>query len=223
MKASWLYLALDGIRKLGIGVGYILKLRGRKIDVLGLSVEGHRLGKQLGLHGVDQLVVVRGDLFDHTDDAFAAGLEDQLVLGVESSRVHSRAHEVPANDLPVVIGQILDTPGVHGAAIVYDPFTKRAGEVDLGGSPEAGLSDGKGSVYVNLADKSAVAVVDPSTLTVTKTYQIDHCTSPHSLSFDSDNQRLFVGCRDGLAVLDDSRRRDVVEKAAPLIESNDQH
>jgi len=97
-------------------------------------------------------------------------------------------------------------------AIVYDPATKRvfpmsekitvvdaqtgdvAGTVDLGGDPEAAVSDGKGTVYVNLADKMAVAVVDPKALTVTKTYPIEHCTSPHSLSYDGKNERLFVGC-----------------------------
>jgi DNA-binding beta-propeller fold protein YncE len=105
-------------------------------------------------------------------------------------------------------------------AILYDPFTKRvfpinekitvvdaqtgevAGTFDLGGDPEAAVSDGKGTVYVNLADKMAVAVVDPKALSVTKTYPIEHCTSPHSLSFDGATQRLFVGCREGFVALD---------------------
>jgi DNA-binding beta-propeller fold protein YncE len=105
-------------------------------------------------------------------------------------------------------------------AVLYDPFTKRvfainqkttaleaqtgevAGTVDLGGDPEAAVSDGKGTVYVNLADKMAVAVVDPKSLTVTKTFPIDYCTSPHSLSVDGATQRLFVGCREGFVVLD---------------------
>jgi outer membrane protein assembly factor BamB len=105
-------------------------------------------------------------------------------------------------------------------AIVYDPFTKsvfpmsekitvldaptgeQVGEVDLGGDPEAGVPDGKGTVYVNIADKKAVAVVDPQTLKDMTTYPIDYCTGPPSLSYDAANQRLFVGCRDGFAVLD---------------------
>jgi len=105
-------------------------------------------------------------------------------------------------------------------AILYDPFTKRvfpinekitvidaqsgdvAGTFDLGGDPEAAVSDGRGTVYVNLADKGAVAVVDPKELKVTKTYPMEHCTSPHSLSLDVSTQRLFVGCREGLVVVD---------------------
>jgi len=50
----------------------------------------------------------------------------------------------------------------------------------------------------------AVAVVDPKELKVTKTYPIEHCTSPHSLSFDGATGRLFVGCREGLVVVDAS-------------------
>jgi DNA-binding beta-propeller fold protein YncE len=105
--------------------------------------------------------------------------------------------------------------------ILYDTFSKRvfpinekitvldaqtgekAGEVDLGGDPESAASDGKGIVFVNLADKGAIAVVDVLALKVTKTYPIDDCVSPHSMAYDSVSQRLFVGCRNStLAVVD---------------------
>jgi DNA-binding beta-propeller fold protein YncE len=79
---------------------------------------------------------------------------------------------------------------------------KVADTIDVGGDPEAAVSDGKGTVYINLADKQSVAVVDSKALVVTGTYPIDNCTSPHSLSFDPINARLFVGCKDGFAALD---------------------
>jgi hypothetical protein len=105
--------------------------------------------------------------------------------------------------------------------ILYDSFSKRVfplsenttvldaktgesvGEVKLGGKPEAAVSNGKGLVYVNLADKNAIAVVDVLSLNVVKTYPVDRCLSPHSLAFDSTNARLFVGCLNAsLAVVD---------------------
>jgi hypothetical protein len=104
--------------------------------------------------------------------------------------------------------------------ILYDPYSKRifplnektvvldaksgdvAGTLDFGGSPEAGVSDGKGTLYVNLADKNALAVVDPKALSVRKTYPIEFCTSPHSLSYDAVNQRLLVGCRGFFVAVD---------------------
>jgi DNA-binding beta-propeller fold protein YncE len=87
---------------------------------------------------------------------------------------------------------------------VLDATTgETAGELDLGGDPESAVSDGKGTLYVNLADKGALAVVDVQALKVTKTYPIDDCVSPHSLAYDQANQRLFIGCRNStLAVVD---------------------
>lgn len=115
--------------------------------------------------------------------------------------------------------------------ILYDSFTKRVfpmdekitvldaasgdkvGEVDLGGDPEAAVSDGKGTIYVNLADKGAIAVVDATTLRVTGTYPIKDCRSPHSMSYDPDSQRLFVGCRDGSLAVVDATSGKIVDRS----------
>jgi len=105
--------------------------------------------------------------------------------------------------------------------ILYDPFSKRvfpmnekitvldattgeaAAELNLGGDPESAVSDGKGTLYVNLADKGSVAVVDVQALKVTKTYPVDDCVSPYSMAFDAASQRLFIGSRNStLAVVD---------------------
>jgi len=115
--------------------------------------------------------------------------------------------------------------------ILYDSFTKRVfpmdekitvldaisgdkvGEVDLGGDPEAAASDGKGTVYVNLADKGAIAVIDAKTLKVTSTYPIEDCKSPHSMSLDPESQRLFVGCRDGSLAVVDAKSGKIVDRS----------
>jgi WD40 repeat protein len=106
-------------------------------------------------------------------------------------------------------------------SIIYDESTKRVfalgnktsvidarsgeklGEVDLEGEPTGSIGDGKGTIFVNLSDKRAVAVIDAKTLQVTKVFPVSHCVSPHSLSYDSREQRLFIGCDDGhLFVID---------------------
>lgn len=104
--------------------------------------------------------------------------------------------------------------------ILYDHFSKRVfaldektsvidartgalvGIVELGGDAEAAVTDEKGLLYVNLKDKNAIAVVDSKSLNVLHTYFISGCVSPHSLSYDPINGRLFVGCRGRFAVLD---------------------
>ena len=46
------------------------------------------------------------------------------------------------------------------------------GTLDLGGAPEQAVSDGKGTVYVNISDKANIAVVDAKTMTVTAHYDV---------------------------------------------------
>jgi|SRR5579863_3444268 len=124
--------------------------------------------------------------------------------------------------------KVIKEVSVNGSdAILYDPFTKRVfpidekitvidgksgdkvGEVNLGSRPEEAVSDGKGKVYVNLVEKNAIAVINAESLGVTAIYPIDRCTSPISLSLDPDTHRLFVGCGDGVAVVDADNGRTV--------------
>src|SRR5205085_9690899 len=49
------------------------------------------------------------------------------------------------------------------------------GSIDLGPSPEGAVSDGKGTLYVNLAKEGAVAVIDPKGLTVSKKISTEPC------------------------------------------------
>jgi YVTN family beta-propeller protein len=105
--------------------------------------------------------------------------------------------------------------GERPDAILYEPFSKRvftfnarsqdstvidaasgkvAGTVALGGKPEFPASDGKGKVYVNIEDKSQIAEIDVSKLSVVNTWSIAPCEEPSALAFDVKNHRLFAGC-----------------------------
>ena len=155
------------------------------------------------------------------------------------------------------IGEIADTPGVHGIAlapefgrgftsngkentvsvfnlkslavekkikvgsgpdaILYDPFSKRVftfngkgtdmdatavdaskgevvGKVDLGGKPEFAATDEKGTVFVNLEDKSELVAFDPRKLTIKSRWKLTGCEEPTGLAIDRKHHRLFAGC-----------------------------
>jgi hypothetical protein len=65
--------------------------------------------------------------------------------------------------------------------------------LDLGGAPEQAVSDGKGTVYVNITDKANIAVVDANTLTVTAHYDMSSKgTGGSGLAFDAKNHILFA-------------------------------
>ena len=153
------------------------------------------------------------------------------------------------------LGEIPDTPGVHGVALVpdigsgftsngredtvsvfdlktlalqkkikvgngpdailYDPFSKRVftfngrghdttavdaskgevvGKLDLGGKPEFAATDGKGTVWVNIEDKSELVAFDPLKLAIKSRWKLADCEEPTGLSLDRKNRRLFAGC-----------------------------
>jgi hypothetical protein len=65
--------------------------------------------------------------------------------------------------------------------------------LDLGGAPEQAVSNGKGTVYVNIADKANIAVVDAKNLTVTAHYDMSSIgTGGSGLAFDAKNHILFA-------------------------------
>jgi len=72
---------------------------------------------------------------------------------------------------------------------------KAAATVDLGGSPEFAVADGNGKVYVNIADKDEVAVVDTKTMKVVARWPTGPGRRPTGMSMDRVKRRLFVGCR----------------------------
>jgi hypothetical protein len=98
--------------------------------------------------------------------------------------------------------------------IMFDPFNERVwvmshtppyatvidakegtivGTIDLGGQPEQAASDGKGAVYINILDKSNIALVDAKNLTVTKHLDLSSTgvTNGSGLSLDAKNHILF--------------------------------
>jgi hypothetical protein len=69
------------------------------------------------------------------------------------------------------------------------------GNVDLGGTPEQTVSDGKGTIYQVLQERpGGVAVVDAKTMTVKTTYSFGDNGGCNGLAIDVKNQILFAAC-----------------------------
>jgi hypothetical protein len=69
------------------------------------------------------------------------------------------------------------------------------GNIDLGGTPEQTIGDGKGTIYQVLQERpGSVAVVDAKTMKVTKTYPFGDNGGCNGLALDVKNQILFAAC-----------------------------
>lgn len=130
-----------------------------------------------------------------------------------------------------VIGKIKVT-GANPDAILYDPATRRVftfnhdgenatvidagtnrviGTIALGGAPEFAVTDGRGTVFVNIEDKSEIAVFDAQTLKIIHRWSIQPGESPSGLAFDVKNGRLFAVCENKKMVVVDAKTGHVVQ------------
>jgi DNA-binding beta-propeller fold protein YncE len=181
-----------------------------------------------------------------------------------------------------LVGEIPDTPGIHGVAlapalgrgftsngrdstvtifelgslktlarvhidgrnpdaILFEPTTRRVfafangsneaialdaatgtvvGKIALGGRPEFAVADGKGRLFVNLEDSSAVLALDPKALQVTARWPLRPGEEPSGLALDAAHQRLFSVCSNGKMMILDATDGHVVY-GAPIGEGPD--
>jgi DNA-binding beta-propeller fold protein YncE len=107
-------------------------------------------------------------------------------------------------------------------AIMYEPVSKRIftfngrsqnataidaeknsviGNIPLDGKPEFAVADGKGTVFVNIEDKSELTSIDARNAKVLNTWPLAPCEEPSGLAIDQRNRRLFSGCHNKMMAI----------------------
>jgi hypothetical protein len=116
-----------------------------------------------------------------------------------------------------VTGKLTPEGGAKGNdSLEYDPMSERAfaytaqtnnvqvidaasakivGTVTFPGRPEGSVPDGKGSMFVQIADKSQMLEFDTKTLAIKNTWPSAPCGRGVGLAMDKVHRRLFLGCR----------------------------
>jgi len=206
---GWDYLTADSDnRKLYVSHGSEVVV----VDLDSEKVVGHISGMG-GIHGI--------------------AIANDLGMGFISD---GRNNQVVAFDLKDLSIKNKIKAGTNPDGIVYDPASKRvfafngrsqdataidaangtvAGTIALGGKPEFPVSDGKGSVYDNIEDKSEIVRIDSKTLKVTARWPVTPCESPSGLAMDTSGRRLFAVCDNKMMAVVDADSGKVV--ATPAI------
>ena len=93
-----------------------------------------------------------------------------------------------------------------GNSTVLDARTGAVlGTARLAGDAEAGATDGKGTIFVNIEDKSEVVAFDAKTLAVRQRYALAPGEEPTGLAYDRRTNRLFSACANEKLVITDSK------------------
>jgi DNA-binding beta-propeller fold protein YncE len=106
--------------------------------------------------------------------------------------------------------------GINPDALLYDEFSERvfifnndskditvieaaSGTViktfSVGGNPEAGVADDKGTIFVNVEDTDEVVSFDSKTLVVKSHWKLAPGVEPNGLVLDNETHRIFSACR----------------------------
>jgi hypothetical protein len=154
---------------------------------------------------------IAGDIPD-TQGVHGIAIASDLGKGFTSN---GRANTVTMFDLKTLKGLGTVKAGTNPDAIVYDAVTKRvftmngrsqdvtainasdgtvAGTFAVSGKPEFAVADGKGSIFVNIEDKSELVQFDAQKLTITNHWPVAPCEEPSGLAMDTKTRRLFLGC-----------------------------
>jgi DNA-binding beta-propeller fold protein YncE len=199
-------------------------------DYLEVDPVTHRLFISRGTHVIvvdpDQGKIV-GDIPD-TQGVHGIALADEFNKGFTTN---GRTADSTMFDLASLkaLGNIKTDKDSDG--VIYDPFSKRvftfngdantSSAIDvasgklvatfpLGGGPEFAASDGKGKIFVNLEDKSALVKFDAKTLKIENTWPLAPCESPSGLAIDAANEILVVGCHNKLMTFVDGNSGKVI-------------
>jgi DNA-binding beta-propeller fold protein YncE len=201
---SWDYLAIDeGARRLYVS-------HGTQVDVIDVDSD-QIVGRVSDLKGVHGIAIA--------PELGRGFITNGLLSTVTIFDLKTLQHlgEVPAGKVPD--GVLFDSAtgrvfafNKHGdSATVFEAASgELAGTIELGGGPEFPVSDGKGTVWVNLEDKSTLVRIDARQLTVTGRWPVTSCEGPAPMAIDRKNSRLFIGCNSGVMAIADPNTGQVI-------------
>jgi len=203
----WDYLAVDG------GSGRLFVTHGTHVQAVDLksdSVVGD-IPDTPGVHGVAFAPALGRGFTSNGRDSSVTVFDLKTLAPI--SRVHLAARFPDAIAYEPISGRVFTFNGGSDNTSAIDAKTGRVvGTLALGGRPEFAVADGKGRMYVNLEDSSAVVAFDARTLTKLHRWSLAPGEEPTGLAMDREHRRLFSGCSNGkLIVLDADNGHRVAE------------
>jgi DNA-binding beta-propeller fold protein YncE len=192
-EGRWDFVTLDGAGKFL----YVTRTTHTMVVDVATGKTQHDIGGQEQSHGV-ALVPAAGRGFI-SDGKLGAVVVFDLNSGEALGKVAAADDADPIIYDPASNRVLVFCGDAHRMVAIAPDVDPKGGKasatVDLGGSPEFAVADGLGKVFVNIADKDEVAVVDTKQMKVIAWWPTGPGKRPTGMSMDRASRRLFVGCR----------------------------
>jgi hypothetical protein len=144
----------------------------------------------------------------------AAGDSAIHIVDLKTLQPIGTAKADPDDDAMLYDPKTHDAVSLNGdagtATVVQGATGKVIGTVTLPGKPEFGVSDGQGTVYANIEDKSMLVAIDLASLKVVRQWSLAPCESPSGLAIDPQHHRLFSGCHNKVMAISDGMAGKVI-------------
>lgn len=214
-EGGWDYLTADGVaHRLYFG-------RSTKVQVLDLAT-GKIAGEipdTPGIHGVALAPDLGKGFTSNGRDSSVTVFDLKTLATAGRIRIDGRNPDAILYE-PVTRRVFTMNGGSANATVIEGATGKVLGNVALGGRPEFAVADGRGMVFVNLEDSSAVVGLDARSLTLGPRWPLAPGESPTGLAIDTASRVLFSVCGNGkMIVLDDRSGR--VLAALPIGDRTD--
>ena len=206
-EGGWDYLLADP------GAHRLYVTHGTRVEVLDTTT-GKSVGAIAGLKGTHGVALDTAGKYGYITD----GTGNAVVVFDRASL--STVATIPAGTGPDSIVFEPATQSVwafngrsKNVTVIDAASQKVVATIELPGRPEFPAVDGKGNVYDNLEDKSAIVHLDAKTKAVVGTWPAG-CESPSGLAIDVTGHRLFPVCDGNKMSVIDSNTGKLIASAA---------
>lgn len=204
-EGGWDYLSVSSADR------HLYLSHSTQVEVL--NVDTHeKIGTITDVKGVHGIVAVPGI----GKGFITSGVANSVI--VFDTKTLEKVAEIPAGKNPDALlydkysKRIFVFNHSGGSFTAIDATTLEAlGTIELGGAAaEAGVTDEKGTIFVNLEDISEIVSFDAKSLTIKNRWKVSPGEEPTGLAIDLKTQRLFTVCRNKKMIVLDAKNGSVV-------------
>lgn len=208
-KTRWDYVSLDPVRH------RLFVTRGDRVDVVD-SASGKIVGTIANTAGVHGVAIAQDLKLGFTSNGKANTV---TVFDLDTLKPRQEVPVAATNPDAILYDEtthkLYTFNGKSADVSVFDAATmKPLATIAVGGKPEFAVADGKGHVFVNIEDKSEIAVIDARGDRLQSHWPLKQCEEPTGLAFDAARSRLFSVCSNKtMAVTDSTNGKQVAQVA----------
>ena len=192
-EGGWDYVAVNN--------GKIFASHSSQVNIIS-EANGDSIGVLSGTAGVHGVA-----FYDEENKIYTSNGRLNNVV-VFNGKTFQKIKEIPTGQNPDAIffepysKKIITCNGRSNSLSIIDPQKDEViSTIELEGNPETAVSDGQGKVFVNIENKSEMAVIDIKSMKLLSYWPIAPGESAAGLAIDTKSHRLFAGCENQLLIV----------------------